>query len=62
MTTATRTYLVKPAEGKARLVEATNQAQALRHVAKDTFTVTVASGLETAKAMEAGAKLEQAGE
>lgn len=60
--TATRTYLVKPQDGQPRLVEATNPAQALRHVAKDAFTVKVAGGLDVAKAMEAGAKLEQAGE
>lgn len=58
----TRTYSVTPTEGPSRLVEATNQAQALRHVAKDTFTVKIAGGMEVARLMSSGVKLEQAAE
>lgn len=45
---------------KTRLVRASTQAQALRHVARDTFTVAVASALETAELMNLGVKLEAA--
>lgn len=60
--TATRTYIVTPVDPsmEPRLVEATSQAQALRHVALDTLGVKVAGGMEVARLMSAGAKLEKA--
>jgi hypothetical protein len=64
--TSTRTYTVtqkftedgRPA--KPRLVVAANPAQALRHVAQDTYEVKVASGVTVGKAMGDGAILEYA--
>lgn len=42
------------------MVKAINQAQALRHVARNTYTVTVASALSVAENMQAGMKIEDA--
>lgn len=60
--TATRTYVVTPVDSsiEPRLVEATSQAQALRHVALDTLGVKVAGGIEVARLMESGVQLEKA--
>jgi hypothetical protein len=44
-----------------RLVLANNPAQALRHVAGDTFKTEVASSVLVGKLMNEGAKMEQAG-
>lgn len=57
---AERIYAVE--DGQAtRLIRASSQAQALRHVARDTFVVTTVSALETAELMGKGIKLEVAG-
>lgn len=42
---STRIYIVRPknGEGKSRLVRASSQAQALRHVVEDTLIVELAS-------------------
>ena len=55
MTTPTRIYNVN-----GRLVRATNQAQAVRHVAKDTITCSVATQEEIVEAMLAGKSVEDA--
>ena len=59
----TRIYAVTPQVSEApqvRLVEASNQAQAMRHVAKDTMNVTVASQQDLVKALGSGVKVETA--
>jgi len=59
----TRIYAVTPKVSEApqvRLVEASNQAQAMRHVAKDTMNVTVASQQDLVKALGSGVKVETA--
>ncbi|AKJ28759.1 hypothetical protein [Caldimonas brevitalea] len=43
MASNNRIYLVSNDAGMARLVRATHPSHALRHVAQDSFTVTVAS-------------------
>lgn len=54
---ATRIYAVR--DGKTlRLVRATHPAHALRHVADETFEVTVAGQEELVKALADGAKVE----
>lgn len=53
-----RIYSVTTPEGKIRLVRASVKQQALAHVAKSTFTVSVASQDELIKAITAGAKVE----
>lgn len=58
-----RIYIVavQTKEGEtSRLVKATNQAQALRYVARHTFTVAVASAVQVGELMAAGAKIEDA--
>lgn len=57
----TRIYVVRNSAGAARLVQAPNPAQALRHVTKQEFTVRAATAIEVANLMSAGAKLELAG-
>jgi hypothetical protein len=42
------------------MVKANNRAQALNHVARNTYTVTVASALSVAENMQAGMKVEDA--
>lgn len=51
MASEVRVYIVKSANGDSTLVKATNQAQALRHVARSIYTVRAASALEVAKQM-----------
>lgn len=46
------------ADGKARLIEATNPAQAMRHVAHDLFDVAPASARTVANLMGQGITLE----
>lgn len=58
MASEVRVYIVQAANGDATLVKATNQAQALRHVARRIYTVRAASALEVAEQMEAGQKIE----
>lgn len=57
----TRIYVVRNSSGAARVVQAPNPAQALRHVTKQEFTVRAATAVEVANLMSAGAKLELAG-
>lgn len=59
---AARIYAVEEDNvgGVTRLVKATNQAQALRHVARDRFDVRVASALEVADLMASGVKVQDA--
>lgn len=55
-----RIYIVTAANGDSMLVKATNQAQALRHVARSIYTVRAATALEVAEEMQAGQKVEDA--
>jgi len=57
----TRIYLVESKTGDKTLVEASNHAEALRHVTKGTFTSKVPTTLEVAAIISAGGKLEKAG-
>ncbi len=57
---ATRIYSVKDKTGEEHLVEATSQAQAIRHVARGMFQIEVATAKEVATAMKAGAVVEDA--
>lgn len=54
-----RIYTVTGPGESVRLVKATNQAQAIRHVARNTFQVEVASAVQVADLMIAGTKVEQ---
>lgn len=55
----TRIYAVtSKTDGKARLVEATNPAQAMRHVAHDLFDVSPANARTVANLMSQGVSLE----
>lgn len=58
---ATRLYFVTDGTHDW-LVRATSQAQALRHVAKDTFTVRVASQNDIVEYLESGDTIETANE
>ncbi len=60
MSTPTRLYTVKNGD-KARLVEAANPAQAVRHVAADTFTCSVTGALEAVQLRDQGVAVEKAG-
>jgi hypothetical protein len=57
---STRIYAVKPkgSEGPPRLIRASTQAQAMRHVARDTLQCAVASQDDIVTAINAGAKVE----
>ena len=55
-----RIYAIQAANGDMMMVKATNQAQALRHVAKSIYTVTVASAVDVAEHLECGQKIEDA--
>ena len=55
-----RPYIVSDKQGAQRIVQAANQAQALRHVATDQFTVKAASASEVIDLMTAGVKPETA--
>lgn len=58
---ATRIYIVtRKGSTTKRLVEATSQAQALRHVAFDEFSVQNASAKEVATTMGEGVHVEDA--
>lgn len=56
-----RPYIVSGI-GEDRLINATSQAQALRHAAKGTFTVKTANSGDVMRLMSAGIKVEEAGE
>ena len=59
--TATRIYLVKDkTTGTERVVEAYNQAHALRFVAQNTFDISVADQQSLVRLVEAGQKPERA--
>lgn len=57
----TRIYAVRAAngEGKPRLVEATSQSQAIRHVTGDLFSAEVVRAKDLAHLMSTGTKVEQ---
>lgn len=50
------------ASGNIRLVDADNQAQALRHVAGDEYAVTIPKSREVAQLVADGVKVEDYGE
>lgn len=52
----TRLYVVSPraTDGKPRLIEAPNTAQALRHVAADSFDVHIPTQTELVKVEQSG--------
>lgn len=56
-----RPYIVSGI-GEDRLINASSQAQALRHAAKGTFTVKTANSGDVMRLMKAGVKVEEAGE
>lgn len=58
--TPTRIYTVTDAAGVARLVQATSQAQALRHVAAGAYTVRAASALDVVELVRQGVQPETA--
>lgn len=61
---STRHYKINPINGNAakpRLVVASNPAQALRHVAQDSFAVSVATTADVVALMKAGVQEETAG-
>ena len=55
-----RIYMVADAP-KTMMVQAANQAQALRHVARTKYQVRVAKPIDVAHAMQIGVQLEVAG-
>ncbi len=57
-----RIYAIKPiaSDGRTVMVKAANQAQALRHVARHTYRVSVASAVDVADHMADGWKIEDA--
>lgn len=59
MATEQRIYIVTSGE-KSHLVQATSQAQALRHVAGKTFLVEVAKAIDVARLMSDGTTVETA--
>jgi hypothetical protein len=60
----TRLYLVaeKAEGGRTRLIEATSAAAAVRHCAKERFEARAAKPGDVRMAMEAGTKVEKAGD
>lgn len=66
---ATRIYAVGPKKGSGaqpvesvRLVRASTQAQAVRHVVRNTFTAEVATQEQLVDLMTVGVRVEDAGE
>lgn len=58
----TRIYLVQDTESKTKaLVRASNQAQAIRHVARNRLAVAVASQDDLVELLAGGVKVEDAG-
>jgi hypothetical protein len=55
-----RIYIVQNKAGGFVMVKAINQAQALRHVARNTYTISIASALSVAENMQSGMKIEDA--
>lgn len=64
MSTPQRTYRVarRDGTGPERLIKSPNGAQALRHVAADTLTVSVASQDDLERLLPAGVKVEKSGD
>lgn len=60
--TATRIYTVSAYGGKWHLVRATSRAQAISHVARNEYSVSVASQDEIVSGMEAGIPIQTANE
>lgn len=58
----TRIYAVTDAKGFVRMIEAANPSQAMRHVAEDTFRVSIAAALDVAQYMRHGRSVEFATE
>lgn len=58
----TRIYVVVEKDGTKRMIEATSQAQAIRHCVKDRFTASVATAKDVADLSRAGIQVERAGE
>lgn len=60
MATLTRPYLIRRRDGTGapRMVEASSQAAALRHVAVDTYAVEVPSAIEAIRLMQTGVEIE----
>ena len=62
MSTQTRIYLVTDTEsGKKRLVRASNQPQAVRHAARNKFSVEVAGQDDLVSLVATGCPVEEAG-
>lgn len=59
--TTKRPYIVSGI-GEDRLINATSQAQALRHAARGTFKIKTANSGDVMRLMSAGIKVEEAGE
>ncbi len=59
--TPVRLYAVTRKDGSTRLVKASSQAQALRHVAIDEYAVTIPSPLTTVDLVSNGVAVEIAG-
>lgn len=60
MSQVARIYIVQNKAGGFVMVKAINQAQALRHVARNTYTISIASALSVAENMQSGMKIEDA--
>lgn len=62
----TRIYAVEPVDASSqvspRLIEAPSPGQAVKHAAKDVFTVKVANGKQVADGIKAGIEVETVGE
>lgn len=57
-----RVYIVEDNQGNQTLVDAANQAQALRHIVADRFKCRVATTLEVATIISNGGMLQKAGD
>lgn len=53
---------INPVQLRERLVEATNKASAIRHIANETITAEVAEIADAMRLAQAGVKVEKAGE
>jgi len=62
MTDNTRIYLVMGAPCGPRLIRAANKAQARNHVSRETLTAKLASQDDLIVAVNAGVKVEEAGD
>lgn len=62
MPAATRIYYVTAEDGESRLVRASSPAQAIRHVARDRYRVSVAAQETIVEMVSAGDPVETAGQ